>query len=52
MRRLLFERHYHIGELADMWDLGRETVRVWVKDEDGVVQVRLGWKKAQSRSTG
>jgi hypothetical protein len=43
-----FERHYRIGELAEMWKLGRETVRVLVKDEDGVIKVRLGRKKAQT----
>ena len=43
-----FERHYRVGELAEMWKLGRETVRVLVKDEDGVIKVRLGRKKAQT----
>ncbi len=43
-----FERHYRIGELAEMWKLGRETVRLLVKDEDGVIKVRLGRKKAQT----
>lgn len=41
-----FERHYRIGELAEMWKLGRETVRLLVKDEDGVIKVRLGRKRA------
>lgn len=43
-----FERHYRIGELAGIWKLGRETVRLLVKDEDGVIKVRLGRKKAQT----
>ena len=43
-----FERHYRIGDLAEMWNLGRETVRVLVKDEDGVIKVRLGRKKAHT----
>ncbi|HXE80090.1 MAG TPA: hypothetical protein VNK41_05020 [Vicinamibacterales bacterium] len=43
-----FERHYRIGELAQMWRLGRETVRLLVKDEEGVVKVRLGRKKAHT----
>src|SRR5712691_6815415 len=30
-----FERHYRIGELAETWQLGRETVRLLVKDEPG-----------------
>lgn len=43
-----FERHYRIGELADMWKLGRETVRLLVKDEDGVIKIRLGRKRAHT----
>lgn len=43
-----FERHYRIGELAEMWKLGRETVRLLVKDEDGVIKIRLGRKKAHT----
>lgn len=43
-----FERHYRIGELADMWKLGRETVRLLVKDEAGVVRVRLGRKRSHT----
>lgn len=43
-----FERHYRIGELAEIWKLGRETVRQLVKDEDGVIKVRLGLRKAQT----
>ena len=43
-----FERHYRIGELAEMWQLGRETVRLLVKDERGVIRVRLGRKKAHT----
>ena len=43
-----FERHYRIGELAEMWKLGRETVRLLVKDEQGVIKIRLGRKKAHT----
>ena len=43
-----FERHYRIGELADKWQLGRETVRLLVKDERGVIKIRLGRKKAHT----
>ncbi len=43
-----FEKHYRIGELARIWGLGRETVRKLVKDEPGVVRVRLGHKKAHT----
>jgi hypothetical protein len=43
-----FERHYRVGELAKMWKLGRETVRVLVKDEAGVIRIRLGRKKAHT----
>ena len=43
-----FERHYRIGELAEIWKLGRETVRLLVKNEDGVIKIRLGRKKAHT----
>jgi hypothetical protein len=46
--RPAFERHYRIGELAEMWQLGRETVRLLVKDERGVIKIRLGRKKAHT----
>jgi hypothetical protein len=42
------ERHYRIGELAEMWKLGRETVRLLVKDEPGVIKIRLGRKRAHT----
>src|SRR2546426_4873595 len=43
-----FERHYRIGELAAKWQLGRETIRLLVKDERGVMKIRLGRKKAHT----
>lgn len=43
-----FERHYRVGELAEIWKLGRETVRLLVKDEQGVIKIRLGRKKAHT----
>src|SRR5579862_3527558 len=43
-----FERHYRIGELAQLWHLGRETVRLLVKDERGVIKIRLGHKKSHT----
>ena len=43
-----FERHYRIGELAELWNLGRETVRQLVKDEVGVIRIRLGRKRAHT----
>ena len=48
LRHPAFERHYRIGELADTWQLGRETVRRLVKDEPGVIKIRLGRKKANT----
>jgi hypothetical protein len=43
-----FEKHYRIGELASMWGLGRETVRKLVKDDPGVIKVRMGRKKSHT----
>jgi hypothetical protein len=43
-----FERHYRIGDLARLWSLGRETVRKLVKDDPGVIKIRMGRKKAHT----
>jgi hypothetical protein len=43
-----FERHYRIGELARMWRLGRETIRRLIKDEPGVIKIRMGCRKAHT----
>ena len=44
-----FELHYSIGDLAKQWRLGRETVRLLVKDEPGVLKIQLGRRKALTR---
>ena len=43
-----FEKHYRIGDLARLWNLGRETVRKLVMNEPGVIKIRLGRKKAHT----
>jgi hypothetical protein len=43
-----FEKHYRVGELADLWGLGRETIRKLVKDDPGVIKIRMGQKKAHT----
>ena len=43
-----FEKHYRIGELAEIWALGRETVRRLVKDDPGVIKIRMGRKKTHT----
>jgi hypothetical protein len=40
------EQHYRIADLADLWAIGRETVRLMIKDEPGVLKVGLGLKRA------
>jgi hypothetical protein len=44
-----FEPHYSVGDLARQWRLGRETVRLLIKDEPGVLKIRLGRRKALTR---
>ena len=44
-----FEVHYTVGDLAKQWRLGRETVLLLVKDEPGVVKIRLGRQKRMTR---
>jgi len=36
-----FETHYSVADLARQWRLGRETVRLLIKDEPGVLKIRL-----------
>ena len=43
-----FERHYRISELAEIWGLGRETVRRLIKDDPGVIKIRMGRKKTHT----
>ncbi len=43
-----FEKHYRISELAQLWKLGRETVRLLVRDDPGVLKIRMGRKKAHT----
>lgn len=43
-----FEKHYRIGELARIWGLGRETVRRLIKDDPGVLKIRIGNKKSHT----
>jgi hypothetical protein len=40
-----FERHFSISDLAELWRYGRETIRLLVKDEPGVLKIRLGRNK-------
>lgn len=47
MHDTTFEVHYSIADLAKRRRLGRETVRLLVKDEPGVIRVRLGPRRAQ-----
>lgn len=48
LRETAFEKHYRIGDLAKLWGLGRETVRKIVKDDPGVIKIRMGRKKAHT----
>ena len=43
-----FEKHYSISHLKTQWGVGRETVRKLVKDEPGVVKIRLGKKRSNT----
>jgi hypothetical protein len=43
-----FEKHYRISDLVRLWRLGRETVRKLVKDDPGVIKIRMGRKKAHT----
>lgn len=40
-----FERHFRVSDLASLWGIGRETVRKLVKDDPGVIKIRMGRNK-------
>ena len=42
------EKHYRVSDLAELWGLGRETVRKRVKDDPGVIKIRMGRKRAHT----
>lgn len=44
-----FEPHFEVKELAAMWRLGRESVRLLIKDEPGVIKMQMGRKKRNCR---
>ena len=44
-----FERHYSIKDLSILWRVSLETIRLLVKDEDGVIRIQLGRKRAMCR---
>lgn len=48
MQDTTFEKHYTITELKTQWAMGRETVRKLVKDEPGVIKIRLGRKQSNT----
>jgi len=43
-----FQKHYRISDLARLWGLGRETVRKLIKDDPGVIRIRMGRRKAHT----
>ena len=43
-----FEKHFTIGELAELWGWGRETIRKLIMNEPGVPKLREGRKKAHT----
>jgi hypothetical protein len=42
------EKHFRVGELAELWGLGRETVRKLIMNDPGVIKIRMGRKKAHT----
>jgi hypothetical protein len=41
--------HFSIADLARKWRVSRETIRLLIKDEPGVIRIQLGRKKAMCR---
>jgi hypothetical protein len=44
-----FEEHFTIAQLAKQWRYGRESTRQLIKDEPGVLKLRIGGKKSKTR---
>lgn len=44
-----FEPHYSIADLAKQWRISRETVRLLIMSEPGVIRIQLGRKKTMCR---
>lgn len=44
-----FETHYSIADLSKTWRVSRETIRLLIKDEPGVIRIQLGRKKSMAR---
>lgn len=44
-----FELHFSIADLAKLWRVSRESVRLLIKDEPGVFRLRLGKKQSMVR---
>jgi hypothetical protein len=42
------EAHYSVAEIARMWHMGRESVRLLMRDEPGVLRIRRGRKQVRS----
>lgn len=51
MNSTTFEQHYRISELMIMWGMKRTAVRNIVKDEKGVLRLRLGKKQMKTLYT-
>jgi hypothetical protein len=43
-----FEKHYRVGELATQWGISREILRKLVKDDSGVIKLRMGRKQSNT----
>jgi hypothetical protein len=41
------DEHYRIADVAPLWKIGREKVRLLIKDEPGVIKLSLGSKGAR-----
>lgn len=39
----MYERHFKVGTLADLWGLSEDTIHRWLEDEE-VLRVRHGKK--------
>lgn len=44
-----FEQHYSIADLSELWRISRESVRLLIMHDPGVIRLQLGRKKTMCR---
>ena len=41
----MFEKHYTVQELAELWNISPDTIRRWFRDDPGVMKIGKGTRR-------